>query len=180
METSRIGAALAQFAQTISDQPEKARARHGWATATIENGLTCRVAGPSGEMIRTDMPQAMGGDGANPNPGWLFRAAFGSCLATVIAMRAAQLRIKLLSLEVTVESEGDHRGILGMDDGVSAGASWLSTKVKIAAAKAGHDELTQLVTWAEQHAPVGTTVRDSPPNRLKIEIVSNGKGAPES
>lgn len=170
METLRIGGALAQLAQTISDQPEKARARHGWATATVENGLTCRIAGPSGEMVRSDMPRAMGGDGTNPNPGWLFRASLASCLATVIAMRAAQVGVVLSSLEVTVESEGDHRGILGLDDRVSAGALSLCTDVKIGAANASADELQGLVKWADKHAPVGTTLREAPVNQLRIHV----------
>lgn len=144
MKKSAVGAALASLVQAIAAHPEKARARHGSATATIDSGLTCRVIGPTGEMIKTDMPRAMGRAGASPNPGWFFRASFASCLATVIAMRAAQLAIDLSKVEVIVESEGDHRGILGLDEGVTAGALSLRTVVKVGASNASPEQLCEL------------------------------------
>jgi uncharacterized OsmC-like protein len=53
----------------------------------------------------------MGGAAAGPNPGWLLRSALASCSATVIAMRAASLGMALESLEVTVETDSDLRGL---------------------------------------------------------------------
>ena len=91
MEGSQISAALEKLSQTFAGCPEKARAKQASAIATLESGLKCRVAGPAGEEIKTDMPRAMGGDASDPNPGWFFRASLASCCATVIAMRAARL-----------------------------------------------------------------------------------------
>ena len=56
------------------------------------------MTGSHGETVITDMPTAMGGDGAGPNPGWLLRASMASCTATAIAMRAARLGITLSRL----------------------------------------------------------------------------------
>lgn len=44
-------------------------------------------------------------------------------------MRAARLGVKLETLEVTVDSDSDNRGLLGLDDRVSAGLLSLRTKV---------------------------------------------------
>src|SRR6185503_15212809 len=93
------------------------------ATATLETGLMCRVTGPAGEQIETDMPPAMGGAGLRPNPAWFFRASIAACCSTVIGAQAARLGISLTRVEVTVEGEGDNRGILGVDDSISAGHS---------------------------------------------------------
>ena len=68
----------------------------------------------------TDMPQPMGGQGGGANPGWLLRAGMASCTATVIAMRAALLGIELRTLEVSVESESDARGLVGIPEVSSA------------------------------------------------------------
>src|SRR5687767_7066742 len=100
------------------------------SSAAIRNN--CEVTGPRGERVLTDMPPAMGGAASAPNPGWYLRGAMASCAATVTAMRAAKLGIPLDSLEVTVESDADHRGILGLDDRISAGQTALRTIVKIA------------------------------------------------
>lgn len=86
-------------------------------------------------------------------------------------MRAAQLGISLSKLEVTVESDGDHRGILGLDDQISAGASALRTKVRIGADNAAPGQLEDLVRWAEKHSPVGCTVQDAPANTLSVVVV---------
>jgi uncharacterized OsmC-like protein len=168
MEGSQISAALEKLGQTFADYPEKARAKQAPAVATLESGLKCRVVGPAGEEIKTDMPRAMGGNASDPNPGWFFRASLASCCATVIAMRAARLGINLSKLEVAVESEGDTRGILGLDDRISAGMSGLCTTVQIAADNAGPEQLEESVRWSDEHSPVGCTVREAAGNTLIV------------
>jgi uncharacterized OsmC-like protein len=116
------------------------------------------------------MPPAMGGGAGAPNPGWYMRAAMASCCGTMIAMRAAQLGIALRALDVSVESESDNRGMLGLDDAISAGLSNLRTKVRIAAENATEQQLDELVRWAERHSPVGCTVRDAPRTSLDITV----------
>jgi uncharacterized protein (UPF0548 family) len=86
-------------------------------------------------------------------------------------MRAARLGVNLTMLEVAVESDGDHRGILGLDDRISAGMSSLRTTVQIGSDNASSEQLADLVRWAESHSPVGCTVRDAPTNTLDIRIM---------
>ena len=169
MEGSQIGAALEKLSETYVRQPERARARYAPAIATLAGGLKCRVVGPGGkEEIKTDMPMAMGGSASDPNPGWIFRASLASCCATVIAMRAARLGINLSKLEVVVEGEGDTRGILGLDDRISAGMSELRTTVQITADNVGSERLEELVRWSVEHSPVASTVREAPKNTLIV------------
>jgi uncharacterized OsmC-like protein len=155
---SNIAEAIAKLHKTFTDQPEKARTKNAPATAKLEDWLKFNVTGPAGEKLQTDMPPPMGGTGSGPNPGWLLRAALASCNATVIAMRAAHLGLKLNTLEVTVESESDNRGLLGLDESVSAGLRNLRTRVKIGAEGATPAQLHDIVAWAEAHSPVGCTI----------------------
>lgn len=171
MANSDIRSTLERLGLKIAAQPEKATAKYAPATATIEQGLKCRVTGPSGEHVETDMPPAMGGAASSPNPGWFFRASIAACCATVIAMRAALLGINLSKLEVTVESEGDHRGILGLNDQVSAAASSLRTNVRIGSDNTTAGRLEELVRWAAQHSPVGCTVQQAPENTLSVLVI---------
>jgi uncharacterized OsmC-like protein len=170
MARSPIADALDSLSKAIEANPDKARAKYVPATATILSGLKCRVTGPSGEQIETDMPAAMGGGNSGPNPGWFFRASLAACCSTVIAAQAARLGINLTNLEVTVEGDGDNRGILGLDDRISAGHSVIRTNVQIGAQNATPEQLQELVKWAEEHSPVGRTVRDAPANTLRVVI----------
>jgi uncharacterized OsmC-like protein len=168
---SPIASAWNSLSEALRAHPEKARAKYAPATATLESGLKCRVTGPSGEQIETDMPPALGGAGSGPNPGWFFRASVAACCSTVIAAQAARLGINLTKLEVTVEGEGDHRGMLGVEDAISAGHSAIRTNVRISAQDATSEQLEELVQWAAAHSPVGCTVRDAPSNSLSVVVV---------
>jgi uncharacterized OsmC-like protein len=163
--------ALEKLARTLAQQPDKARAKSVSATATLEAGLRVQVTGEHGERLASDMAPALGGGGSAPNPGWILRASMASCHATVIAMRAAQLDVALTSLEVTVSSESDVRGMLGTDDGISAGLIGLRTLVRIGAQNAAADQLREIVQWADEHSPVGCTIRQSPNAAVEIEVL---------
>lgn len=171
MTLSPIASAWNSLSEALRAHPDKARAKYAPATATLESGLKCRVTGPSGEQIETDMPPALGGAGSGPNPGWFFRASVAACCSTVIAAQAARLGINLTKLEVTVEGEGDHRGMLGVEDAISAGHSAIRTNVRISAQDATSEQLEELVQWAAAHSPVGCTVRDAPSNSLSVVVV---------
>lgn len=154
----------------ITADPAKARGKNLPATARLVEGLQCELRGPYKEQLVTDMPPAMGGEAAGPNPGWLLRGALASCTATVIAMRAAKLGMELGSLEVTVETDSDLRGLLGLDENVSARHAAMRMKVKISAPGQSADALRELVEWAEAHSPVSCTVKQKPVCSLEIEV----------
>jgi uncharacterized OsmC-like protein len=162
--------AVEKLAKVFAQEPAKARSKNPPATARLAGGLKCEVTGHHGERLSTDMPPDVGGGGSGPTPGWLLRGSLASCTATMIAMRAAQLGVTLTSLEVSVSSESDTRGLLGTDEGVSAGVFGLRTHVKIGAEAATPDRLQEIVRWADAHSPVGCTIRRSPPNAIEIEV----------
>lgn len=170
MNASSIRAAIENVSAAISADPAKARSKNAPATARLTAGLQCEVSGPYNERLITDMPPAMGGTASGPNPGWLLRGALASCTVTVIAMRAAKLGITLSNLEITVESDSDNRGMLGLDESVSAGLAAVRMKVKISAPSASPETLREIVEWADAHSPVGCTMRQAPGCSLDIEI----------
>ena len=166
-----VSEAIDKLRSSIAADPSKARAKNAPATARLVNGLQCELKGPYGERVLTDMPPAMGGAASGPNPGWLMRGAIASCTATVIAMRAAHDGIELGELEVSVETDSDLRGILGMDQSVSAGHHAIRMNVKIGSPSASPEALRALVEWAEAHSPVGCTIKDSPACRLEVQVL---------
>jgi uncharacterized OsmC-like protein len=164
---SAIEAATSHYAANPSD----ARATDSAATATLVDGLVVEVQGPAGARLRTDMVAGVGGTETAPSPGWLLRAAEASCVATLIAMRAAVHGVTLDTLEVSVDSESDDRGLLGMDDSVPSGP--LSGRVRVRLVAEGVDPATldDLARWGVEHCPVCDALQRPVP--LAVEIATN-------
>ena len=158
MPNTKIRDALAQATAYLTAHPNEARYTDSPATAVLESGLAVTVQGPNGASVATDMPTSVGGGDGAPSPGWLLRAAQASCLATLIAMRAAQQGIELGRIEVVVDSESDDRGILGLDDSVPSGPLSSRARVRIGGNHPPADQLEAIIRWAELHCPVQDAV----------------------
>jgi uncharacterized OsmC-like protein len=169
MPSDHIRESIENARQYLSEHPDEARYGDHPATAVIENGLRCRVEHATGAALVTDMPGAVGGEGSAPTPGWFARAAQASCDGTLIAMRAAELGVPLQSLEVTVDSESDDRGLLGMDDAIPAGPLSSRIRVRIAAAGVDPQRVRELVEWADHHSPVTDAIRRAVPTTVEVE-----------
>jgi uncharacterized OsmC-like protein len=163
-----IADAVRRASTYLSEHPDEAHYRDAPAHARLESGLVVKVTGPSGESLVTDMPTGIGGTASAPSPGWFLRAAEASCVASLIAIRAATIGLVLQSVSVAVDSASDDRGILGLDPEIPAGA--LSGKVVVAIEAAGADRQTleDLASWAVEHCPVTDTVRRAVP--IEIEV----------
>ncbi len=171
----KIGAAVAY----LTANPHEAHYVDSPATARLVDpeGLRTEVSGPDGAQMATDMPASVGGSNSTASPGWYLRAAAASCVATLIAMRAAQEGVVIEALEVTVDSESDDRGILGMNDDVPAGPLRTRVHVRITSPVADDDDddiWDPIVQWAVDHCPVTDAVRRATP--LTVEVSANGEG----
>ncbi|HZA61014.1 MAG TPA: OsmC family protein [Actinomycetota bacterium] len=164
-----IKGSIEKAIEYLSEHPDEARYTDTVATAVMEEGLRCRVDGPAGESLTTDMSKSVGGEESAPSPGWLFRAALASCDATLIAMRAAQLGVTLTRLEVVVDSESDDRGVLGTDPSVPSGPFSIRVRVDAAAAGAEPAQLRDIVEWGVDHCPVCDAAKR--PVNVSLEMV---------
>jgi uncharacterized OsmC-like protein len=167
---SDIAKAVERASSYLAEHPDEARYRDSHARAVLAEGLRVDVTGPGGESTRTDMPTGIGGTAAAPSPGWYLRAAAASCVAALIGIRAATLGIDLPAgaVEVTVDSESDDRGILGIDAAIPAGALSMKVAVTFAAGTADAAALDSLARWALDHCPVTDTVSRSVPIELEV------------
>ena len=170
MTIVQIQQSIESVTKLYSEYPEKALSADKAAVAVIQEGLRCKAEGPNGAVLVSDMPKGIGGGGAAPTPGWFLRAALANCDATVIAMRAAQLGVVLTRLEVTVDSDSDNRGLLGVEECVPAGPLSMRVHVLVAADRASPELLRQIVHWAESHSPVGDALRRAIPCRTEVEV----------
>ena len=123
--------AVAGASAYLTDHPDEARYRDSHARARLSDGLRVEVDGAGGERLAHGHAAGIGGGAAAPSPGWYFRAAAAACVASLIGIRAAMTGLELPAdtVDVTVDSESDDRGILGLDDAIPAGA--LSMRVSV-------------------------------------------------
>lgn len=170
MSIERIRQSLDQATKHFSEHPEDALSQDKPAVSVLKSGLRCRAEGPDGATLVSDMPTPIGGSGSAPSPGWLLRAALANCDATIIAMRAAQLGIVLSRLEVTVGSESDDRGLLGVVDSVPPGPLSMRVSVRIEAAGASAEQLHEVDQWAEMHSPVSDAMRRTVPVTTEVTV----------
>ncbi len=163
-----IADAISSASKYLTEHPDEARYRDSPARAHLAAGLLVEVTGPNGEQLTTDMPAGIGGTGTAPSPGWLLRAATASCVASLVAIRAAATGVNLGSVDVEVDSESDDRGILALDPMIPAGA--LSMKVVVSIDAPGLDLQAReaLARWAVEHCPVTDTVTRSVPLSLEV------------
>jgi uncharacterized OsmC-like protein len=145
--------AIEAASSRLRDHPDAAAATDAAATAVREQGLRFRVVGPNGE-ISTDMAKSVGGSATAPSPGWLLRAALASCDATLVAMEAARDGVELADLTVTVESDSDFRGVLGVDESIQPGPVAVRVRIELAVADGSEDRLREIVQRAESRSPV--------------------------
>jgi len=170
MSNLRARDSLERARRLFLEKPAAAKKPNAMATAVWRDGLSCEIAGPSGEKATTDMPEAMGGSGAACNPGWLLRAGMASCAATAIAMRAALVGIELRLLEVTVQSESDARGLVGIPD-IPTTLGGMRMSIRIGADGIDAAKLRELAAWGETHSPVSCTLRERPPVAVDVMVV---------
>ena len=175
MSTNHIKESVENVVNHYTENPDDARGPGAPVTAVMEEGLRCRVQRQDGtEIVTTDMSTGIGGGGSAPSPGLIFRAALASCDATFVALRAAQVGIKLTTLEVIVEGDPDDigtLGFLGIDDSIPAGELSLRLVFRIGAENANPERLRELVKWIEDHSPVGDSVSRAVPTKVKVEVV---------
>lgn len=173
MAAATIRDALQRVCTTFTQKPRLALQPDTQARAEWTGGLAMRVTHPDGHVVHTDMPESMGGTGAAVSPGWLMRGGLAACTATVVAMRAEQLGIRLTRLQVTVGSRSDARGMLGLDDSVDAGPLDLDMQVDIGAQGQSAQALAELVAWADAHSPVSGALRHALDLRVSVEVRSS-------
>ena len=171
MGSEAIRHAIETATEYLSRHPDEARSTDSAAMASIVDGLIVRVTGPGGASITTDMVPSVGGTASAVSPGWLLRAAEASCVVTLIAMRAAVLGVTIDTLEVTVDSESDDRGLLGIDDTVPAGPLSGRVAVRLVASGVESATLEAIAHWGVAHCPVCDALERPVPVTIVVTTV---------
>jgi uncharacterized OsmC-like protein len=173
MATSDIAAAVRRTEKVFLGRPSAALQPDAPALSRWIGGVSVVTGDGSGREIVSDLPPALGGDGAAFTPGWLSRAGLAAFTASCIAMLAARDGIELTRLELEARSRSDARGVFGMTEGagpIDPGPRDVELTVRIAAANASPQRLRELVDAAQAISPVASVVEQARPVTLRVEL----------
>jgi uncharacterized OsmC-like protein len=175
MTMERIAAAVHRVESILKRRPEAGLHADAPAVARWQGGTRVISSHPNGASVATDLPSELGGTGDEVTPGWLWRAALSSCLATRIVVAAAVEGIALTSVEVQATSRSDLRGLLGIKTGSgaapSAGPSEVQLDVRICAPEVSHERLQALVAHSQACSPVQVAASEALPIEVKVEVL---------
>lgn len=164
-----LGSCLLRARNAFEQRPSVAVHEDAPAVAVWDGVLGSRLEHAAVPALRTDMPAALGGQGAAPAPGWYFRAGVASCLVTSIAMQAAMRGIALTHLAVQARSVSDARGLFGCA-GVPPGPLRFSLAVTVQAEDTPPEILRELVEAAQALAPLSDALRRPVDPSLEVEV----------
>ena len=107
-----------------------------------------------------------------PDADWDDRSRFSEICAqlfdALMVMRAAELGKTVSGLSVTVGSDSDDRGILGVDEAIPSGP--FSMSIRISAHGIADGELREIADWAVAHCPVTDAVARAVPIHLEVRL----------
>jgi uncharacterized OsmC-like protein len=175
MAMERIAAALHRVESILKRRPEMGPQDDAPAVARWDGGARVVSSHANGASVATDMPAELGGTGHEVTPGWLWRAALSSCLATRIVMAAAVEGIDLTSVEVQANSRSDLRGLMGMKAASGAtpspAPSDVQLHVRICAPQVSHERLQALVAHSQACSPVQIAATQALPIEVSVEVL---------
>lgn len=163
-----VDAAMATVAAIQSD-PRLARfqfrARNTWVGGG-ENRSTIRDFYGAGQEDRSRTadfvftngePPVLLGHNEGANPVEFLLHALAGCVTTTLVLHAMVRGITIRKLSTELEGDLDLQGLLGLDDGITAGYKQIRIRMDVEA-DCSEAELDDLLAYAQQHSPVCNTV----------------------
>lgn len=102
-------------------------------------------------------PPILLGDNEGANPVEYLLHALAGCVTTTFVLHAAARGVKLNRVSTELQGDMDLRGLLALDDTVSPGYEQIRIRMAVDA-DCSDEELDQLMSFAQAHSPVCTTV----------------------
>lgn len=149
-------------------RPDRAKVTNQ-GLATVVDGLACVFTDDS-HTINIDMPEAIGGSGAAPSPGYFGRAAMCSCIAIGIKMAAVRDDLVFSTIRVSIDQDFDNRGVLGMP-GAAAVPSDTRVSIEIASSET-LEKIEKLVEKALATDPWYLAFKEAQPVRMNCSVIA--------
>ena len=146
-----IREALRRAERTVTLRPERGQ-RVFSNKASVRTGTICNVV-EGDERITVDVPRSVGGKHELPSPSTILRTAFTSCIAIGVRQWAARRDIAIESVDVTLETDVDARGQLGVTDEIVPGFTDIRLEIDVVSS-APSAEVENIVAASLKYSPL--------------------------
>jgi uncharacterized OsmC-like protein len=168
--SERMKAAIERDIKAITLRPSVARGSERMTVVAKGDGL-CTVT-DGDDSLKVDLGKAHGGNGTTPGPGFLVRAALGSCLTQACLCWAAYFGVPINQISLEIHTEDDATAALGMDSDVTCGYTGIRIAIDIDS-PASRAEIEHVVETAERRDFMYANLAEEHPVKLELRISSS-------
>jgi uncharacterized OsmC-like protein len=169
MDAAELRALQAPIKQGYRDDPTSARVP-AHAEARLGAGVTCTVAGWSGETVAGLHPAA-GGDGSKACSADMLLEALVACAGVTLNSVATVMGVNLRNAVVRADGHWDARGTLGVSKEVPIGLIDIELTFELDT-DADEKTRTKLIELTERYCAILQTLRNPPRISWRIETGS--------
>lgn len=145
--TEHMKLAIERDIKAITLRPSVARGQERM-TVTAGSDALCTVT-EGDRSLKVSLGREHGGDGMTPGPGYLARAALGSCLTQAYLTWAAYFDVPINQISVEILTEYDVTAALGLESEVTCGYTRIHMLVEVDS-PASRDEIEKVIETAER------------------------------
>ena len=172
--------ALERADRLVTLAPERGRRTYA-NTARVDGGTVCQVV-EKGHRFVVDAGRGLGGGDEAPTPSALLRSALSSCIAIGVKLWAARREVPIDRVEVTLETDTDARGLLGLCDLTPPGFTALRVSIEVDS-PAPSEEVEDVVATSLRLSPLVDAIANAQPlvtrTRITRSPASSAVGAPD-
>lgn len=169
-DTQNTKQALERAVKVVTLSPSRGQ-RVYTNVASISSGTYCQIK-EKDHVLTADVSPSMGGEGRGPSPSMILRSAMTSCVAIGIKMWAAREDITVDGVEVTLETDVDAQGQLGVDDRIAPGFEGLRLGITVATT-ADEQIMKKIIEKSLKYSPLMDVFSNSHTIATKMNIVDH-------
>lgn len=162
-----IRLSLERAVDTVTMRPSRGQRTYS-NVASIGEGTRCRVVEHHDDLL-IDIPKSIGGEGEGPSPSMILRSAISSCIAIGIKQWAARHDVPVERVDVTIETDVDARGQLGVCDDIAPGFLGMRLLITVHSA-ADPDVVDNIVRKSLRYSPLMDVLARSQSVETRLEL----------
>lgn len=162
-----IKAAMERNRDAVALRPAIAQGQEEMTITANSEGVC--IARDGENSLQIDLDQAYGGDGTTPGPGFLVRAALGSCLSLGYLCWASSLDVPINDIKVTILSDYDGTAAVGLESDATCGYTKVRVIVEVDS-PASQEEIERIIEMADERSFMHAIFTEATPITRELRL----------